>query len=65
MAISAPAVRGAVIVPLTPDFQLSTPVLMALIITKFKADGSLRTPGLRLVLSMWVLLYFGGWGYDC
>jgi hypothetical protein len=49
MPIRAPAVRWAGLTVPTPDTPLPIPELRALIIAQSIVDGSLRTPGLRLV----------------
>jgi hypothetical protein len=50
MPISAPAVRWAGLTVPTLDTPFATPEFMALIIAQSIVDGSLRIPGLRLVL---------------
>jgi hypothetical protein len=57
IASNAPAVRGALIAPPIPDSRLvlsgvevlPIPALIALRMDRSSTDGSLRTPGLRLV----------------
>jgi hypothetical protein len=50
MPMRAPAVRWAGLTVPTPDIPLPTPEFIALIIAQSIVDGSLRMPGLRLVL---------------